>query len=116
MAFIKRNVPLPAFAPPTKRTGLADDLASLAAGESAVVQYKAAAVKQACKRVVAALMDAGLPAPTFAVWPSQADGSAAETGEDFALVAHVTDAQANVYESQKPGSTIGPRTYVAKAA
>jgi len=114
---VKRNVPLPDFAPVTKRVGLTDDIANLNIGDSGVVQYKASVVRQACKRVIMALGEAGVPdihTYVYAVWPSNSDGSAAETGEDFALVARITTEQAAKYEQQRPGSTITARNMSEK--
>jgi len=102
---LKRNVPLPDVAPKTRRAGLSDDIASLAPGESGVVPYSAAAVKQACKRVAIALAETG-EAALYAVWPSTSDGTAIETGKEFALVARLTVAQRERFEKERPGSTI----------
>lgn len=114
---VKRNVPLPDMAPSTRNTGIAADIANLQIGESGIIAQGASAVKQACKRVLMNLAEAGkADGRIFAVWPSNSDGSAIETGHDFALVACIDEVTAAKYEEQRPGSTISLRNLNAKAA
>ena len=105
MAMVKRNIALPDFAPTTRQTGLPGDLEALAIGESGIVASHQSAVKQAAKRLVAKLSEVN-DVRIFAVWPSNSDGSAVETGAKFSLVARIDEETAAKYEAQRPGSTI----------
>ena len=103
---LKRNVPLPSFAPKSRQVGLSSDIATLEPGQSGVVPYNVNAVKQACRKYAVELAERSNEHIAFAVWPCTSDGSADETGKKFALVARLTEAQAETYEEQRSGSTI----------
>ena len=102
---LKRNVPLPSNAPRTRRTGMRDDILSLAEGESGILAYAAPVVRSACKGIVANLAEVG-ESRAYIVWPSNSDGTAQETGSDFALIARLSDADARKYDAESPGCVI----------
>ena len=107
---LKRNVAIPNMAPATRsRDGsLPDDIANMSVGESGIVARSASAVRQAVKKVVAALADNG-DIRHYAVWSSNSDGTAIETGHKFALIARLDDTTADKYNAQRAGSVISGR-------
>lgn len=116
MLYVKRTTGLPDFAPPTRQSGLTEFIAGLEVGENGDVPHAASTVKQACERYCLAWCDAPEgDQPIFAVWKSTSNGTAAETGIEFALVARIDAETAERFERQAPGSTITPRTARAKA-
>ena len=107
---LKRNVAIPNMAPATRtRDGsLPDDIAGMEIGDSGIVTRNAPAVRQAVKKVVSALADLG-DIRYYAVWPSNADGTAIETGHKFALIARIDADKAATFEAQRAGSVISGR-------
>ena len=104
------NAPLPGFAPKVRSRGLQDLIARLNPGEQGLVDVSHSSAKATCKRIVLAWCEHATGTPyIFAVWPAASDGSASETGKSFAIVARLTEAQAETFESQRPGCTVQAR-------
>jgi hypothetical protein len=107
---LKRNVAIPDMAPVTRsRDGsIPSDIANMVIGESGIIARSAPALRSVVKSIVAKLADVG-DIRHYAVWPSNSDGSAIETGHTFALIARLDEATAAKYESQRAGSVISGR-------